>query len=207
MPYRISFIFSCIVLAFAPSITCAEIFKCVNSAGKINFSDHPCSNQEGEKAAEVKDSVGFAALQAHDNAKKIGQTCWTLAHRASQCDVSIGTALQSNFRDNCSVPIKQFEKDSERDRYERERDLDRNRVRNRLNNNDQVDETSLDYNNRYQKKSKEALRCEALKAETWTFVKQNFSKKISEKDTKEIEYYMNAVPSDGRENEIYRRRK
>ena len=191
----------------SPTMSHAEIFKCANAAGKINYSDHPCSNQDGEKAAEVKDSVGFAALQARDNAKKIGQTCWTLAHRASQCDVSIGNALQTNFRDNCSAPIKQFEKDNERDQYDRERELYRNRVRTRSNNNDQVDDVSLDYSNRYQRKSREALRCEVLPAETWSFVKQNFSKKISEKDTKEIEYYLNAVPSDGRESEPYRRRK
>lgn len=202
MHYRISFIFVCAILAIAPSSAFAEIYKCANSAGQINFSDRPCSIKDGEKAAEVKDSVGFASLLARDNAKKIGQTCWTLTYRSSQCEVAVGNALNTNFRENCSEPIKRFEKESERERYE----LERNRARNRINNEESVDESNLDYSDRYQKKSKVALRCEVLKEEMWAFVKQNFSKKISEKDTKEIEYYMNAVPSDGRENDKYRRR-
>ena len=206
MHYRISFIFSCAILAITSSSAFAEIYKCADSAGKINFSDRPCSSKDGEKAAEVKDSVGFASLLARDNAKKVGQSCWTLAQRSSQCEVAVGNALNTNFRENCSEPIKRFEKDAERERYELERNLANNRVRNRSSNDNNIDESSLDYSNRYQKKSKEALRCEILKEEMWSFVKQNFSKKISEKDTKEIEYYMNAVPSDGRENDKYRRR-
>ena len=150
--------------------------------------------------------MGFASLLAQDNAKKVGKTCWTLAHRSSQCNTSVGNALNTNFRENCSEPIKRFEKATERERYEIERSLANNRVRNRSSNDNPVDESNLDYSNRYQVKSKEALRCEVLKEEMWEFVKQNFSKKISEKDTKEIEYYMNAVPSDGRENDKYRRR-
>ncbi|MES2049957.1 MAG: DUF4124 domain-containing protein [Pseudomonadota bacterium] len=204
MHYRISFIFACAMLAIAPSSAFAEIYKCANSAGQINFSDRPC--KDGEKAAEVKDSVGFASLLARENAKKIGQTCWTLAHRTSQCQVPVGNALNTNFRENCNEPIKRFEKDAERERYELERNLANNRIYTRSNNENAADESNLDYSNRYQKKSKEALRCEVLKEEMWAFVKQNFSKKISEKDTKEIEYYMNAVPSDGRENDKYRRR-
>ena len=206
MRIKIPFIFIYAMLAIAPSSAFAEIYKCTNSAGQINFSDRPCSSKDGEKAAEVKDSVGFASLLAHDNAKKVGQTCWTMAHRSSQCEVAVGNALNTNFRENCSEPIKRFEKDTERERYEIERNLANNRIRNRSNNDNAIDESNLDYSNRYQKKSKEALRCEVLKEEMWAFVKQNFSKKISEKDTKEIEYYMNAVPSDGRENDKYRRR-
>jgi hypothetical protein len=206
MRYRFSFIFISTILVVTSSSAFAEIYKCANSTGQINFSDRPCSSKDGEKAAEVKDSVGFASLLARDNAKKVGQTCWTLAHRSSQCEVSIGNALNTNFRENCSEPIKRFEKDTERERYELERNLANNRVRNRSSYDNSVDESNLDYSNRYQKNSKEALRCEVLKEEMWAFVKQNFSKKLSEKDTKEIEYYMNAVPSDGRENDKYRRR-
>jgi hypothetical protein len=206
MNYRLIFIFSCVISALTPSSAFAEIFKCADSAGKINFSDRPCSTKDGEKVAEIKDSVGFASLLARDNAKKVGQTCWTLAHRSSQCEVAVGNALNTNFRENCSEPIKRFEKDTERERYEMERNLANNRVRNRSSYDNAIDESNLDYSNKYQKKSREALRCEVLKEEMWTFVKQNFSKKISEKDTKEIEYYMNAVPSDGRENDKYRRR-
>ena len=206
MRFKISFIFFCTILAIAPTTSFAEIYKCADSAGKINFSDRPCSNKDGEKAAEVKDTVGFASLLASDNAKKVGKTCWTLAHRSSQCNTSVGNALNTNFRENCSEPIKRFEKETEKERYEVERNLVNNRVRNRSNNDNPIDETNLDYSNRYQVKSKEALRCEVLKDEMWTFVKQNFSKKISEKDTKEIEYFLNAVPSDGHENDKYRRR-
>ena len=206
MRFKISLMFFWSILAIAPTSAFAEIYKCADSAGKINFSDRPCSNKDGEKAAEVKDTVGFASLLARDNAKKVGKTCWTLAHRNSQCNTSVGNALITNFRENCNEPIKRFEKETEKERYEVERTLANNQVRNRSNNDNPIDETNLDYSNRYQEKSKEALRCEVLKDEMWTFVKQNFSKKISEKDTKEIEYFLNAVPLDGRENDKYRRR-
>jgi hypothetical protein len=206
MRNKTSFLFFCVILSITPMSAFAEIFKCADSAGKINFSDRPCSNKDGEKAAEFKDTVGFASLQARDNAKKVGQTCWTLAHRNSQCNAPVGNALFTNFRDNCSEPIKRFEKDKEKERYDLERSLANNRVRNRSSNDNAIDENNLDYSNRYQNKSKEALKCEVLKEEMWAFVKQNFSKKISEKEIKEIEYHMIAVPSDGRENDKYRRR-
>jgi porphobilinogen deaminase len=44
----------------------------------------------------------------------VGKSCWQLSHRYSQCNVAVEHLLMSNFRENCSIPMSQFERERPR---------------------------------------------------------------------------------------------
>jgi len=69
-----------VLLASGPT-TAAEMFKCTNAGGKIEYRDHPCDGSSGEKIKAKDNSVGTgdslgairardAQFQARQNAKR-----------------------------------------------------------------------------------------------------------------------------------------
>lgn len=183
MHFRVAPALAVLALAFVPSLACAGMYKCVSPNGTVIFSDRPCEVQNGEKVAEIKDDAGFAAVLARDNDKSVAQTCMALTRRISQCRAGLDGTLVSNLREHCRPPVMRF-RQSQR-QWRDDEDADRS----------------------YGDPPPQAARCAVLQAETWTFVKANFARKISEQDLKTIEYNVTAVPSDGRTPDLNVRRK
>ena len=70
-----------VVLLASGSTSAAEMFKCTNAGGKIEYRDHPCDGASGEKIKAKDNSVGTgdslgairardAQFQARQNAKR-----------------------------------------------------------------------------------------------------------------------------------------
>lgn len=173
-----------LVLALAPVLAHAGMYKCVGPNGAVSFSDRPCEARNGEKAADIKDDAGFAAVLARDHAKNIAQSCMALTRRIGQCRAGLDATLLSNLREHCRPPVARF-----RQALRQSRDSDE------------------DSDRGYNEPPPQEARCDVLQAETWAFVKANFSGKISEQDLKTIEYNIAAVPSDGRTPDLSVRRK
>lgn len=188
-PYRIFLIFLFSLLSCSAH---AQMRKCVTSTGKSIYTDQPCASKVGEKSTEVKDSELLKKVSSINSQRELEKSCWVLSHRDSQCGTSVNYELRTVFRENCTLPIKQFQKDQESEKqrprqyYERERERERDQDR---------DGDDLEYEHRHTQKSRAVLQCEALEKNMWDFLKLNFGKKISEQDAKIINYKLKISPT------------
>ena len=180
------------LLCLSPSITFAGVNKCTDASGKVSYSDQPCSNKEGEKPAEIKNTAAFAAIATRENEKKLAQGCIALTERRSQCHYALESQLDALLIGNCEGPIK-------RDRLDKQRDQ---RLEQRNNRYSRAERDETD-----EEKTEVKIECGELPFTVWRFVKDNFGSKLSEKEIKEIEYKLLAVPSDGREPLFAKRKK
>lgn len=171
-----------LVLACAPDLALAGMYKCVGPNGTIIFSDRACETWNGEKAAPVNDQAAFASVLARENAKSVAQTCRSLERRIMQCNAGINATLASNLREHCRAPIMRIQQSQRYGSYREQDESNR-------------DDMPAD------------ARCDALQAETWAFVKTSFAKKMSEQDIKSIEYNLLAIPSDGHTPDLSARRR
>lgn len=174
-----------LLLALAPVIAHAELYKCVSANGTAIFADRPCVTGNGEKSAEIKDDAAFAAALARENAKNVALGCMTLERRIAQCRAGLDHTLAANLREHCRPPVLRFQQAQRASRDQDDRDHYRD----------------------YRDLPPDGARCEALQGEAWSFVKANFSKKMSERDMKTIEYNLAAVPSDGHSPDMRVRRR
>jgi hypothetical protein len=188
--YRIYLITVLVLLSFSAH---AQMRKCVTSSGQSVYTDQPCATKVGEKSTEVKDSELLKKVGSINSQRELEKSCWVLSHRDSQCDTNVNYELRTVFKENCTLPIKQFKKvqDTERQRprrnYEREREPER-------------DGDDLEYEHRYTHKSRAVLQCESLEKNMWDFLKLNFGKKISEQDAKIINYKLKILPTHNQKN-------
>ena len=154
----------------------ADIHKCVNANGTTSYSDQPCAVTNGEKA--VDSSVANA-----DRVNKLGHLCADLDTRRVHCG-QVYPLLLTTFHDNCLAPIQQYQ-----------RSVQQPRQYNRYQSNaDRINDATANM-----QKPISEYRCEAVQKDIWAFLKENFAKKISERDSKEIEYYIQAIPGDGQD--------
>ncbi|WP_395011032.1 DUF4124 domain-containing protein [Undibacterium sp.] len=171
----------------------AQMRKCVTGSGKSIYTDQPCSNKVGEKSTEIKDSEVLKKVSSINGQRDLEKSCWVLSHRDSQCDTNVNYELRTVFKENCTLPIKQFEKEQDNEKkrprqyYEREREQDR-------------DGDDLEYEHRYTRKSRAVLQCEALEKNMWDFLKLNFGKRISDQDAKIINYKLKILPTNEEKN-------
>jgi hypothetical protein len=178
-------------LILFPSTTWAALNKCTDANGKVSYSDQPCSNKDGEKPAEVKNTLAFAAIAARESEKNLAQTCARLSEQRSQCRYStpLEPQLDTLFTSSCDGPIKRDYRDKQRN----------DRLEQRNNRYYRADKGETD-----EEKPETKIECGALQATVWRFVKTNFGATLSEKEIKEIEYKLTAVPSDGKEQNYTR---
>ncbi|MES2102527.1 MAG: DUF4124 domain-containing protein [Pseudomonadota bacterium] len=170
-----------IVIAFSPLACLAGVNKCTDAAGVVTYSDQPCQAKEGLKAAEVKNPQAFAAIAAHDDDKKIAQTCRALADRRSRCRISVDYMLNSAFNTNCEGPMKRDASDQMKERINTRRD--------RYNRSTYAGDADTD-------KTEASLQCESLQSNMWKFVKEKFSSAMKPEDIKAISYRLAAVNPD-----------
>ncbi|MBR7799262.1 hypothetical protein [Undibacterium fentianense] len=167
----------------------AQMRKCITSGGKSIYTDQPCASKAGENAAEVKDSELLKKISSINGQKNLEKSCWILGHRDSQCYPRVISELGTVFRENCSIPSKQYEKDQ------------LNGKRRPHRNNDPENEgDDLLFEHRYTEKSRSTLQCDALEKEMWDFLKSNFPKRISEQDAKIINYKLKISPTKNSES-------
>ena len=174
-----------LALTLAPVLAHAGIYKCASANGTVIFSDRPCETENGEKAATIKDAAGFSAVLARENARNVGRGCLALGSRIGQCGGRINGELASTVREHCRAPVTQLQRT----------------WRSSRNSEDEQDYPG------HRDLAPQDLRCDALQAESWDFVKANFSTKISQQDMKALEYNLTAVPSDGRPLNLEGRRR
>lgn len=148
----------------------AEIHKCVAADGSTSFTDQPCPSNLKENA--VGSSISGSAHQT-----EVADSCYRYNERRSRCG-SMYPLLDTHFNQQCVNPIIQYKMDHQR--------TANNRFRSQK-------EKTADAVDNLQSKIAEDYRCESLQKEAWTFLKQNFASKISEHDTKEIDYNLIAV--------------
>lgn len=196
--YRICLLVLSLVVSMSAQ---AQMRKCVTSSGKSIYTDQPCASKIGEKSTEVKDNDLLKKVASINTQREIEKVCWVLSHRNSQCYPHVNYELSTVFKENCTTPIKDYEKaqDEERrkphsyDRYDRY-----DRYNNRESESKDADD--LLYEHRYTQKSRAVLQCEALEKDMWEFLRQNFSKKISEQDAKIINYKLKISPTHEHKN-------
>jgi hypothetical protein len=148
----------------------ADIHKCVAADGSTSFTDQPCPSNVKENA--VGSSISGSAHQT-----EVADSCYRFNERRSRCG-AMYSLLDTNFNQSCVNPIIQYKMDHQR--------AANNRFRSQKEN-------VADAVNNLQTKIAEDYRCESLQKEAWAFLKQNFASKISEHDTKEIDYNLIAV--------------
>jgi hypothetical protein len=176
----------------------AQMRKCVTSSGKSIYTDQPCASKITEKSTEVKDNELLKKVASINSQREIEKMCWVLSHRNSQCYPHVNYELSMVFKENCTLPIKDYEKAQDEEKR-KPRNYDRYE---RYNNSEseQKEADDLLYEHRYTQKSRAVLQCEALEKNMWDFLKQNFSKKISEQDAKIINYKLKISPTHEHKN-------
>lgn len=187
--------FSVVLILLAPLSAHADLKKCVSSSGTVTYTDQPCASKAGESVKEVRDDAALKKISSRIKEQDVGKSCWQLSHRYSQCNVAVEHLLMSNFRENCSIPMHQFE---------RERAKENSRSR---NYREEQEGNDLEYNHRYTSKSRDVLECDGLQRNMWDFLKSTFNDKISQQDAKAIDYKLQAAPADGRDPVILKRNK
>ena len=95
---------SFLVFAF-PSLSQAEVRKCVTPSGETIYTDQPCNAKIGSTATEVKNDSTLRKITAMQKDRDTGKSCWVLDHRYSQCSISVDRTLMTNFRENCGIPM------------------------------------------------------------------------------------------------------
>ena len=172
--------------------------KCVTSSGKSIYTDQPCASKVTEKSTEVKDNELLKKVASINSQREIEKICWVLSHRNSQCYAHINYELSTVFKENCTLPIKDYEKLQNEERNKSRYTSRYDRYSNR--ENERKDADDLLYEHRYTQKSRAVLQCESLEKNMWDFLKQNFDKKISEQDAKIINYKLKISPTHDHKN-------
>ncbi len=170
------------------SLAQGQMRKCVNASGKTFYTDQPCAAKPGEAVKDVTDSNLLKKVNAINNERDAEKICWTLAHRNSQCSYSVRSELALVFKENCTIPRKNFEKIQEQNRYANYR---RNSTR-----KEQERADDLEYNNRELQKSRAVLQCERLEKDMWEFLSRTYPDKISEQDKRTISYKLKHLPDE-----------
>lgn len=165
-----------------------QMRKCVNASGKTFYTDQPCAAKPGEAVKDVTDSNLLKKVNAINGERDAEKICWTLSHRRSQCSDSVRSEVALVFKENCTIPLKHYEKEQEKNRYASYR---RNHTR-----KEQEDADDLEYNNRYLQKSRAVLQCERLEKEMWEFLMRTYPDKISEQDKRTISYKLKHTPNE-----------
>lgn len=183
------------LVLLTPLSAYADLKKCVSSSGTVTYTDQPCASKAGESVKEVRDDAALKKISSRIKEQDVGKSCWQLSHRYSQCSVAVEQLLMQNFRENCTIPINQFERD-------RSRENSRSR-----NYREEQEGNDLEYNHRYTRKSRDVLECDGLQRNMWDFLKSTFGDKISQQDAKAIDYKLQVAPADGRDPVILKRNK
>jgi hypothetical protein len=170
MPFLIAI--ASLLLVFSGSAK-AGIHKCVAPDGTSMYTDQPCPPNKAENA--VDSSVSGAGHQM-----ELADTCNRLNVRKQRC-ARVHPLLESNFKQYCTNPILNYQMDHQR-----------NQQANRYRSGK---EHQSDVVNAIQDQVAEDYHCESVDQDTWSFLKANFGKKISEKDGATIEYSIHAVPA------------
>ncbi|MBI3712827.1 MAG: DUF4124 domain-containing protein [Burkholderiales bacterium] len=165
-----------------------QLHKCVNASGKTFYTDQACAAKTGEAVKDVTDSNLLKKVNAINGERDAEKICWTLSHRKSQCYDSVRNEVATVFKENCTIPIKHYEQQQEKDQYTSYR---RNRTK-----KEQEDADDLEYNNRYLQKSRAVLQCERLEKDMWEFLNKTYSDKISEQDKRTISYKLKHTPNE-----------
>jgi len=155
----------------------ADIHKCVNGNGTTSYTDQPCAVTNGEKAVD-------SSVSALDRQNKIGHSCADLDARRMHCG-QVYPLLLSTFRDNCTNPMQQYQRSVQQSHQ--------------YNRYQSAAERASDAAAINQQKAISEYRCESVQKDTWAFLKENFSKKITEHDSKDIDYHIQAIPGDGQD--------
>ena len=191
-------------LVFAwPSLSQAEVRKCVTPTGETIFTDQPCNAKIGSTATEVKNDPTLRKITSMQKVRDTGKSCWVLDHRYSQCSTSVDRTLMTNFKEICTIPMNQFVKDRSNDNVSTSYKTYRER---REYKDSTQDGDDLEYNHRYTRKSRAVLQCEVLEKDMWSYLKQNFSDKVPPQDAKNIEVKLLGLP-DPENNSSYNRRR
>ncbi|MFZ6709498.1 hypothetical protein [Undibacterium sp. TC9W] len=192
-------------LVFAwPSLSQAEVRKCVTPSGETIFTDQPCNAKIGSNATEVKNDATLRKITAMQKDRDTGKSCWVLDHRYNQCDVSVDRTLMTNFKENCTIPRNQFIKDRANDNVSTSYRTYRERREYRESSQEADD---LEYSHRDTRKSRAVLQCEVLEKDMWSYLKQNFSDKVPPQDAKNIEVKLMGLPDPERSSSSYNRRR
>lgn len=165
-----------------------QLRKCVNASGKTFYTDQPCAAKPGEAVKDVTDSNLLKKVNAINGERDAEKVCWTLSHRKSQCYDSVRSELATVFKENCTIPLKNYAKAQEKNRYANYR---RNHTR-----KEQEEADDLEYNNRELQKSRAVLQCERLEKDMWEFLNKTYPDKISEQDKRTISYKLKHTPNE-----------
>jgi hypothetical protein len=156
-------------LASAPSF--ADLYKCVSASGTTSFSDKPCA-KDGAKEVDIKDNPAYSSIIARDKDQALGHACSELQDRERHCGLFINQSVEQHFRDGCFAPLRRFE-------------LDRD-VKSTKDGSGQPIDWDHDY--RYHEKTTAELSCGVLVSDMWKFVKDNFSKTLTQKEIHAIDF-------------------
>ncbi|MET3108051.1 hypothetical protein AAKU67_002505 [Oxalobacteraceae bacterium GrIS 2.11] len=161
----------------------AGIHKCVAPDGSATYTDQPCPSAKAED--KVDPAVSGAGRQL-----EIADTCNRLNTRKLHCG-RVYSLLETNFKQYCANPLINYQMDHQHPQQN-------NRYRSGR-------ERQADVVSAAQEQIAEDYHCESVEHDTWAFLKSNFSKKISEKDSNEIEYNVQAVPGGNRPTNSFTR--
>jgi len=150
----------------------AGIHKCVAQDGSTTYTDQPCPTSKAEAAVDT--TVSGAGHQL-----EIADACNRLNTRKLHCS-RLFPLLETNFKQYCASPLINYQLDHQRTQQN-------NRYRSNKERQAEAVHTTQD-------QSSEDYHCESVAQDAWIFLKNNFSKTISEKDSRTIEYNVNAVP-------------
>ena len=149
----------------------ADLYKCVSATGTTSFSDKPCA-KDGAKEVDIKANPAYASIIAREKDQALGHACSELQDRERHCGVYINQSVAQHFRDGCFAPLRRFEVD----RY----------VNTSKDSRGQPIDWDHDY--RYHEKTTAELSCGVLVSDMWKFVKDNFSKTLTEKEIQAIDF-------------------
>lgn len=181
----------------------AQMRKCVTADGKSVYTDAPCASKIEGKSTEIKETEAIKRAANLNGQLSLEKSCWVLSHRNSQCYRAANLELETVFKENCTLPINEFERTQEQIE-DKKRNSGRyyDRYGRYEKNTKQTEADDLEYANRYVKKSRAVLQCESIEKDMWDFLKRNFSNKISPQDAKTINHKLKILPT--REEKAWR---
>lgn len=176
----------------------AQMRKCVTADGKSIYTDAPCASKVTGKSTEVKDTEAIKRASNLNGQLSLEKSCWVLSHRNSQCYRAANLELETVFKENCTLPIKEFERTQEQTENNKKKSYS-GRYYSRYDryekNEKPVEADDLEYANRYVNKSRAVLQCESIEKDMWDFVKRHFANKVSAQDTKAINHKLKILPT------------
>ncbi len=174
------------VLACLPTAALADLVKCVAADGTTIFSDKPCPAKDGLKQAEIKSDSSLSNAMARDRDRQLGQACSEMADRSQHCGLYIHPTISTHFQESCYGPQHRYEAERERQASQQEQ---------------RGEPVDWDHDYRYHQKTSAELKCGALVTDMWQFVKNNFSKDLTEKEIKAVDYQTEAVETGAGQNQ------